>query len=235
MNPKYIYWLDKILREKMHNPDHILSCLRTAKLYDDCQDILFAMLQGLASDVVASRFREFDVNAKELTCFIRAGKPTDKSDIIKTLLKINLEFDVSKDNFLSKILSNMIEEFVFGNGIQVSNHLVSMHELEDPSWFLLKLLKELESSHLRQQLEGILKDEKYFRLVLGQEQTEDQFNLFTSFFSYKHLIRSKDMLELSKILLPIFSIDSIKKDKQFDDTEQVCTNRDTTPRCSNGS
>lgn len=240
MNPKYLYWLDKILREKMHNPDHILSCLKAVKLYDNCQDILFDILQGLVSDVVASRFREVDINSKELTYFICADKPTDKADIIKTLLKIHLEFDVSKDNFLSKILSNMIEEFVFGNGIQTSNHLVSIQELEDPSWFLVKLLKEVASLHLNKQLDDILKDEKYFRLVINKEQIEDQFNLFTS-FSYKHSMRSKYTSELSKnSIVPIASmvpIDfSIKMDKKFDDTEveQVVINRDT-PRCSNGS
>ncbi len=207
MNPKYIYWLDKILREKMHNPEHVLSCLKAVKLYDNCQDVLFEMLQGLVSDVVASRFREVDINAKELTYFTCDDKPTDKSDIIKTLLKIHLEFDVSKDNFLSKILSNMIEEFVFGNGIQTSNHLVSIQELEDPSWLVVKVLQELASSHLNKQLEDILKDEKYFRLIVSQEQIEDQFNLFTS-FSYKHLMRSKNMSEPSKnSLVPILPID----------------------------
>ena len=207
MNPKYIYWLDKILREKMHNPEHVLSCLKAVKLYDNCKDVLFEMLQGLVSDVVASRFREVDINAKELTCFICADKSTDKADIIKTLLKIHLEFDVSKDNFLSKILSNMIEEFVFGNGIQTSNHLVSIQELEDPSWLVVKVLQELASSHLNKQLEDILKDEKYFRLIVSQEQIEDQFNLFTS-FSYKHLMRSKNMSEPSKnSLVPILPID----------------------------
>lgn len=234
MNPKYIYWLDKILREKMHNPDHILSCLNTVKFYDNCQDVLFEMLQGLVSDVVASRFREFDINAKELTYFICADKPSDNADIIKTLLKIHFEFDVSKDSFLSKILSNMIEEFVFGNGIQTSNHLVSIQELQDPSYFSLKLLKELASLHLNKRLDDILKDEKYFRLILSQEQIEDQFNLFTS-FSYKHLMRSKDRSEPAKnSLSPMLPIDlSMKMDKQFEDIEQIFISRDT-PRCSNG-
>lgn len=188
MRPKNIYWLDRILREKLGDPSHILSCLRAVKLYDDCRELLFKMLQGVVSDVMAGRFKEIDPNPKELTNFVCAEGTHTKDTILKTILKIHLEFDISEDQYLAKLLSNMIEEFVYGCGGLKSEdditRLAPNNQLGDLVVLLMNVLRTLRTSHLDQQIEHILQEEIRQRNALYTQQLEQQNDLLLFAFNY---------------------------------------------------
>lgn len=191
MKPKNIYWLDKILRERLVEPSYILSCLRAIRLYDDCQELLFKMLQGLVSDIMAGRFREIDIHSKELTNFICADGDITKCTIVRTFLKIHLEFDVSKDEYLSKILSNLIEEFVYGCGglksPQDTTRLAPSDKLDDLVALLISVLNNLQQVYLSNQIHDIWQEaviQKYE--IFSKEQID--LVLFT--FNYFRNINS---------------------------------------------
>lgn len=196
MKPKNIYWLDKILREKLNNPIHILCSLRTVNLYDDCREILFKMLQGLVSDLMACRFKEIDLNCKILTNFVCVDDGlTNKEMIVRTLFKIHLEFDLSQDDYLSKILSNMIEEFVYGfGGMKPPNdrsRLAPGDKLDDCVLLFMNVLKKLESLHLDQQKNNILQNETGRREAIYREQLEEQTDLLLFAFNYYRAINNR--------------------------------------------
>lgn len=188
MRPKNIYWLDKILREKLGDPSHILSCLRAVKLYDDCQELLFKMLQGVVSDVMAGRFKEIDPNLKELTNFVCAEGTHTKDTILKTILKIHLEFDISEDQYLSKLLSNMIEEFVYDcGGLKSSDDVTRLapnNQVGDLVVLLMNVLRNLKTLHSDQQSENILQEEIRQRDAICIKQLEERNELMLFAFNY---------------------------------------------------
>jgi hypothetical protein len=204
MKPKNIYWLDKILREKLNNASYIITCLTTVKLCENSQEILFKMLQSLVSDLMSCRIKEINPYNEKLTEFVFIDEIVTKDIILRTVLKIHLEFDLSKDDYLAKILANLIEEFVnYSGGIKLSNEhgrIVYPNKLE-----YVNLLMELANNNLclhnNISNKDLIHQEEKTRYSIEIEQSENFKELLFAFNNQFHDFHKKFICNNQKITL----------------------------------
>jgi hypothetical protein len=158
--------------------------------------MLFKMLQGIIGDIISGRFQEVDPANKQLTEFMVINvrpEELNKINTLRTLLKIHSICNLSLDTDLSLILSNMLEEFVYGGvgGVKFlddDSRLVSRDHLNDFTALIINLLNKLQQNYYEIKIiSQIDNDEKKDRLNICYAQTASYNNLLYSFNNFQHV------------------------------------------------